>query len=179
MFSGCCAFAGLSWAAKPGMWSWDGHVWSELHPAHMPPARWGQAMVYDPTLGRTVMYGGMSMEPDHPALLDMWAWDGSDWSPLPVPPAPGDFFATALAYAPDGALIFITTDGQSPGSATTWTWHGSGWVKLDVATPDCVWCELAYDPKHHVTVMVTNTKGAPNAFNDVWTWDGAHWSQRS
>jgi hypothetical protein len=135
-------------------------------------------MVYDPTIGKTVMYGGMSLEPDHPGLLDMWAWDGTDWSSLPALPALGGI-ATALAYAPDGALILTVWDGQSPGSSATWTWHGSSWVKLDVTTPDCVWCELAYDPKQRVTVMVTNPKGAPIAFNEVWTWDGARWSQRS
>lgn len=180
MFSGCCTLSSRSWAAKPGMWAWDGSVWTELHPTHMPPARWGQAIVYDPTIGRTVMYGGASIEPDHPALGDMWAWDGTDWSPLLAPPIPVDLYpATALAYASDGALILTTTDVSRSQSNATWTWRGSSWTRLDVATPDCVWCELAYDPVRKLTVMVTNADGNPMGLNQVWVWNGARWSQRS
>jgi hypothetical protein len=173
MFSGCCTPGGRFLTAKPGMWSWDGHAWSELHPAHMPPARWGAVMVYDPTVGRTLMYGGMSIEPDHAPLTDMWAWDGTDWSPLPAPALGEDQASPVeIAYAPDGALVLTTIDA-------TWAWHGSDWVKLDAATPACFWCELAYDPVHKLTVMVTNTAGHPLAVNEVWVWDGARWSQRS
>ncbi len=42
MFSGCCTAAARQMIAIPGMWSWDGSAWTPVHPAHMPPARWGR-----------------------------------------------------------------------------------------------------------------------------------------
>ncbi len=130
-------------------------------------------MVYDAAIKRIVMSGGMSIEPDHPALNDMWAWDGTDWSPFPAPPwtdlmTPG----APMAYAPDGAVILVSGE-------ETWAWHGSVWVKLDAITPTCIWCELTYDPVRKLTVLVTNTAGHPLAVNEVWVWDATRWSRRS
>jgi hypothetical protein len=174
MFSGCCSASGRFTAAKPGMWTWNGAEWSALHPAHMPPARWDDVMVFDPLLGKTVMYGGTALEPDHPGLNDVWAWDGTDWSAVPavgLPDAPG-FSATQMAYAPGGKLILL-------GSGAGWSFDGSRWMQLQGVTPGCVFCELAYDPVHQVTVMVTNQHGAPYSANQVWTWDGSVWTERS
>ena len=175
MFAGCCGVSGRYNTAKVGMWTWDGASWTELHPAHMPPARWGQAMVYDPAISRTVMYGGMTMEPDHPPLNDMWAWDGSDWSALPAPPQ--DLGSTQLAYGPSGRLVL--TSAVSPNLSTMWTFGGATWQKFDVLTPDCFFCALGFDSVRDVTVMVTNPLGSPRAADQVWTWNGVQWSERS
>jgi hypothetical protein len=174
MFGGCCGVSGRYNTAKAGMWTWDGTSWTELHPAHMPPARWGEVMAYDPAISRTVMYGGMTMEPDHPALNDMWAWDGSDWGALPAPTLDMANLATQFAYGPDGRLV-LTTGSES----NTWTFDGATWKKLDVSTPDCIFCALSFDALRNVTVMVTNPNGTPGAADQVWTWNGIQWSERS
>ncbi len=174
MFSGCCAASGRFTAGKPGMWSWDGTEWLALHPAHMPPARWDDLMVFDPALGKTVMYGGAVLEPDHDGLNDIWAWDGTDWSALPAPVLPQGLgtSGTQMAFAPGGKLILMA-------SGATWTFDGSTWAELKAATPVCEFCELAYDPVHQVTVMVTNVLGGPFTANQVWTWNGSVWTERS
>ena len=179
MFGGCCGVSGRYLTAKAGMWTWDGTSWTELHPAHTPPARWGQVMAYDPAISRTVMYGGLTMEPDHAALNDMWAWDGSDWSPLPAPALDSAYLVTQFAYGPDGRLVLTTTDPSRSESNSTWTYDGATWKKLNVSTPDCGFCALSFDPLRNVTVMVTNPNGRPGAADQVWTWNGMHWSERS
>lgn len=175
MFGGCCGTSSRYEVAKSGMWTWDGSSWTELHPAHMPPARWGETMVYDPSISRTVMFGGMTMEPDHPPLSDMWAWDGNDWSALPTPTHTDP--ATQLAYGPNGELVL--TDASGPQATSTWTFDGTIWKKLDASTPDCFFCALNFDPLRNVTVMVTNPDGRPGAEDQVWTWNGVRWLERS
>ncbi len=182
MFSGCCVVTQisggvLSQSAKPGMWSWDGYTWRVLRPVHMPPARWGAAMVYDPTIARLVMYGGMTIEPNHLGLNDMWAWDGTDWTQMAVPSLEGQSQVTNLAYSPDGSLLLTAADPSQ--TAATWRWSGGAWTKLDATTPVCYFCELAYDPVHKLTVMATNPLGNPTAVDAVWVWNGITWSQRS
>ena len=145
-------------------------------------------MAYDPAIGKTVMYGGLAMEPDHPALNDMWAWDGTDWSALAAPPLANDYLVTRLAQGPNGLVVLTTTDpsrsldGRHPGGAasnSTWTFDGVAWKKLEVSTPDCVFCTLSFDPVRNMTVMVTNPQGTPGASDQVWAWDGVRWSEQS
>lgn len=180
MFSGCCSAAPRQMVAMPGMWSWNGTAWTAVHPAHMPPARWGQAMVYDPAIGKILMYGGMAIEPDHAPLNDVWEWDGHDWSALPTPALGMGNPITQLAYARTGGLLLLANDFNGlSGPEAMWTFDGARWTKVDASTPACIWCELAYDPIRDVTVMVTNPKGAPYSANAVWTWNGVRWAERS
>lgn len=179
MFSGCCQVSQQErfLSAKPGMWIFDGLVWTEVHPVHMPPARWGAAVAFDAAIGKTVLYGGSALEPDHPPLNDMWAWDGTDWTQLMSPPVQSDLLVTQLGYSPDGSIL-LTATGQNL-QAEIWKWRGPDWSKLDVATPGCFFCELAYDPARKQTVMVTNVQGRPDSAAEVWVWNGVRWSERS
>ncbi len=177
MFSGCCQVEQQrSLTAKPGMWIFDGHVWTEVHPIHMPPARWGAAVAFDAAIAKIVLYGGAALEPNHPPFYDMWAWDGTDWSQLMPPPVPGDL-VTELGYSPDGSILLTATSQNM--HAETWKWRGSDWSKLDVATPACFFCELAYDSVRKQTVMVSNMQGRPDSASEVWVWNGTRWSERS
>lgn len=178
LFGGCCGAANRHMTALPGMWLWDGSAWKAVHPAHMPPARWGQSMVYDSAIGMTVMYGGMYQEPDTYPLNDMWGWNGTDWTQLASPPFAADYFATQLTSSRDGSLVLIV-DAGTDSPPTMWAWGRAGWRKLDVTPPRCLSCAVTYDPVRRLTVLVTNPAGRPDAADQVWTWDGARWSQRS
>jgi hypothetical protein len=39
-------------------WVWDGSNWTQKFPENSPPARFGQAMVYDSAQGQVVLFGG-------------------------------------------------------------------------------------------------------------------------
>lgn len=60
-------------------WAWDGKSWTQLQPAHQPPARFHPAMA---TLGSTiVLFGGGGAIPNgQPLLGDTWTFDGTDWT---------------------------------------------------------------------------------------------------
>jgi hypothetical protein len=172
MFGGCCAASGRFFAARSGMWSWDGSKWTLLRPAHMPQARWDQSMFYDPALGKVVMYGGASIEPDHDYLKDAWAWDGSDWTPLPGPPIPTSYETGQLTYSPGGNWMLLL-------GSTMRLFDGIRWLEAGNAPVTCGYCAVGYDSLHDLTVLVANPLGAPSQADQVWVWDGVTWTERS
>jgi hypothetical protein len=49
---------------SPGQtWTWDGAVWALIATAVAPPERWHEAMAYDSTRSRTVLFGGLVRVP--------------------------------------------------------------------------------------------------------------------
>jgi hypothetical protein len=57
-------------------WTWDGSTWTQRDGV-APPARNGQAVVYDEARDRVVMTGGWL---DSGFRTDLWEWDGAAWS---------------------------------------------------------------------------------------------------
>ncbi len=58
-------------------WEFDGEVWYEVSPRHVPPARYGHAMVYDEARGVVVLFGGIAADGTY--LNDTWEYDGVTW----------------------------------------------------------------------------------------------------
>ncbi|MEI6310484.1 MAG: M6 family metalloprotease domain-containing protein, partial [bacterium] len=56
-----------TWAYDPGAESW-----TNLNPANPPPARWGNAMVYDAARGKVIIFGGRDI---NGYLNETWAYD--------------------------------------------------------------------------------------------------------
>jgi len=181
LFSGCCDYSqplplccGLG-SQRPvnAMWAWNGVEWTELHPAHMPPARLGGSMAYDPSLGKLLLFGGVGGS-GTTFMSDLWEWDGVDWTQAVSAQVDPNLVASA-ALSP-GGLVAVAA---SPGFAQTWSWDGSTWQRLEASTPDCLICSLAYDPLRHLTVLVDNTDYSSHVANQVWTWDGRIWTRRA
>jgi uncharacterized protein (TIGR03437 family) len=76
-------------------WIWDGSNWHLQNIAAPPIYRSGQAMVYDPDLGRVLMYGGTStLTPTTTNFqyyfpVDTWTWNGVAWEQLFPTTIPG------------------------------------------------------------------------------------------
>jgi hypothetical protein len=102
-------------------WAWDGHTWSQLHPATSPPARSDACLVYDAAAGQLVLFGG---EAAATQLSDTWLWNGTTWTEQSAMPAPSGGYNSA-AY--DAAHHYILAYEQSE----TWIWMGTQWKKLD------------------------------------------------
>jgi N-acetylneuraminic acid mutarotase len=84
-------------------WAYDpsASAWSLLAPAGtLPSARAQQSMVYDPTTGQVIMFGGTG---DIGALNDTWTYDpvANTWAELkPAGTVPSRRAAVAMAYDP-------------------------------------------------------------------------------
>jgi M6 family metalloprotease-like protein len=78
MFGGVPSSGG---ALSDATWEFDGSVWKQAGEGTRPPARSDHAMVYQQAAGVTLLLGGWSGSGQ---LYDLWAWDGSAWSEVPV-----------------------------------------------------------------------------------------------
>jgi len=60
-------------------WTWDGKTWTRERPQHSPPPFLNfTSMVFVPTTGQVVLFGG-KVDPAH-NINQTWIWNGQDWS---------------------------------------------------------------------------------------------------
>lgn len=104
-------------------WEYADGVWSQRTPAHAPAARYGHAMVYDPSRNLTFLYGGLNS-----SVGLFWAFDGNDWTEVPLPSQnPGIQSNHRLVFDPrDSSIVLIPYSSAS----AVWKWDGSAWSSL-------------------------------------------------
>jgi hypothetical protein len=115
------------------LWQYDPGTrqWTALDPASPPAARSGQAMVYDPTANRIVMFGGVVLTGQIARLLgDTWLYDtaGNAWTEVTPATAPEPRHSHAMVYDGDRGRILM--------------WGGS--IEYGIEPDTSVW---AYDPE--------------------------------
>src|ERR1700690_1152260 len=89
-------------------WAWDGSQWTLLSPAHKPPVRDLEGMVYDAARSKIVLFGGTGSG----TLGDTWTWDGTDWtnvtpSPLTAANSPSARLRPRMGYDPVSQLVLL------------------------------------------------------------------------
>ncbi len=66
--------------ANSDTWFWNGSAWTAQNPATAPPARYGEALAYDPVNRQLILFGGQVLNPPSwSGMNDTWAWDGHVW----------------------------------------------------------------------------------------------------
>jgi hypothetical protein len=60
-------------------------------------------MVYDPLAQRVVLFSGLGSQ-----QAELWAWDGSTWEKLNLPPGPSRRSFSMMTFVPElgGSLLF-------------------------------------------------------------------------
>jgi hypothetical protein len=75
--------------------------------------------------GVVLLYGGAAAHRNAP-LSDMWQWDGSRWTEIPVTgPTPGHRYQPVMVY--DRARERTILYGGIGGPGDTWEWDGRRW----------------------------------------------------
>jgi hypothetical protein len=127
------------------MWEWNGATWTQLAPAHLPPARWSFGMTTDFGNARVLLHGGSSnWSSTVPTFTDTWSWDGTDWTQIvtAVQPPPIMSFGMTYDWMRNVPVLF----GGEPLANETWLFAGNTWVR-DVAPGPAAQagCTLAFD----------------------------------
>jgi hypothetical protein len=163
-------------------WSWDGSVWTELHPTEHPTARAGHAMAFDALRGEVVLFGGDendSTDMQGPYLNDTWIWDGTDWELQTPLNSPIPRFRLAMAYDTNrGKVVLFGGHGEEGPLDDTWEWDGTNWTQITTAhTPDNRRGHgMAYDSRRGKVVLFGGELG--EAFSlETWEYDGVDWTQ--
>ena len=171
---------GDSFGLPGGTWTWDGHAWTQQHPAHSPPPRADTAMAYDAARGQSVLFGGDG----HGGYFgDTWTWDGTDWSQQSPAHSPSPRFGMRMVY--DAARHEVVLFGGFAYGDTdffndTWTWDGTDWTQLSPAhSPSSrLSMGMAFDAARHEVVLFGGRSIAGDVA-DTWIWDGTNWTQLS
>jgi len=65
-------------------WTWNGSDWAQQHPARSPDARYFASAVYDPAVGKVMLFGGKLYGVVRPSNdfnnNELWGWDGTSWT---------------------------------------------------------------------------------------------------
>ena len=116
----------LYYSGSGETWTWDGHGWQQMHPAH-PPLLFGAASAFDAARSRVTVFGGLSQATAGATALynATWTWDGADWRQLgggaplvlstPTPTAvPGGTPCPFNSKPPVGDVLPICAHPPSP-----------------------------------------------------------------
>jgi hypothetical protein len=166
-------------------------------PLDVPSARYNQAMAYNPSTGKTYIFGGYDMTSGQ-SLGDLWEWDGKTWAPVVAAAQPPARVDAGMAYDPVRKSLILFGGTDYNGSTTygdTWEWDSTSrkWTQLTVSSSP--------DPRsgHGMVTDTTRNKillfGGGNDYytgtlpgpymspmrNDVWEWDGVTltWTNRT
>ncbi len=152
--------------------------WSQLAPTHSPPARLGATMVFDPSSGNTVLFGGFRS--GH-YLSDTWVWDGSDWTQKSPAHSPTAREGATMVFDPSsGNTVLFGGFRAANFLSDTWVWDGSDWTqKTPVHSPaGRQGATMAFDPSSGNMVLFGGHING-GLLGDTWVWDGSDWSQKS
>lgn len=174
-------------------WSFEGGIWTQLHPTSSPSARSNAGLVFDPGDGYVVLFGGSSANGGR-VLNDTWTFRGGDWSNItnrsaPAPPATAGF---AIGYdSNDGyVLVFGGSPPNNPQEFAwndTWSFHNGAWTNRtsSIGPPVAEGSVLADDPADGYITLFGGDWGCdgycPNwvFYNQTWTYRAGIWTNRT
>ena len=175
-------------------WTWSNGHWT-LQNVTGPSARDGAAIVYDAARDETVLFGGVTSQPNYATLTfsdETWIWKNGAWtqrSPDTIPPARG--YAAATFDGARGKVVLYGGADSSGGRGDMWAWDGSNWAQITKGAESDPWppaalqqSAMVYDPQRGVTVLFGGDIVAPGVWGSVpsdgtWEWDGSAWSNKS
>lgn len=169
-----------TWPPSNETWLYDGDGWSPGPAA--PPAlqgRTGAEMVYDPLIGKLVLFGGSGTA----AYRDTWMFDGTGWTQGPDAPddmSPRAFFG--MVFDPAAGKVLVA---GGDGGTRTWYFDGKSWTP-GPGFPDKIGprerFRMAYDQNLGGAVLFGGIGGPGGAPKSMWLLKGGRWysiTQRS
>jgi len=93
-------------------WTWDGTTWTDVSDIGGPGARFGASMVFNPTLGTVMLFGGCRDGAlfecnDGEDFADLWTFNGSGWDQVTTQEPPPRCFAAAAFDTARQELVLL------------------------------------------------------------------------
>ncbi len=164
--------------------SFAGLDWVLARESPSPPASRINALAYDSSRRRIVMFGG---EHASGPFVETWEWDGTSWGrATSAATMPNHRGGCAIAYDTARARIVLFggyysyDDSGRHYLSDTWEWNGVDWVRAVTATspPPRSFHAMAYDSTRE-RVVLFGGRGEAGALADTWEWDGSTWTERT
>jgi len=152
-------------------WKWNGTSWRALTPRFILPSLTGASLAYSSTLGKLILFGGQGGM-GVPFNDTTWAWDGTNWSYVPMSPSPLPRAFASMASVPGGGPILLFGGwSKESGSVLGDTWTlASAWSQ-NTQTPAPSPREnasLASDPSSNSLLLIGGDDARGNRMADTW-----------
>ena len=172
-------------------WAYDltADAWTRLVPGGSPPPpRYGHAMVYDPAIGRVILFGGLGG--DGRVVNDIWAYDpaANAWTELhPGGDPPPARYGHAMACEPASGRLIIHDGCDASGAIFDDIWAydpaTNAWIELEPrgeAPPARDWHSMVFDSASSSVIMFGGWSGS-TVLKDLWAYDPVAnaWNQLS
>ncbi len=167
------------------VWEYDGVSWANVTPDNgsEPSRRFDHGMVFDETIGATIMFGGLEAYNDQAFQRDSWMWTGSRWIELEaLLPQAAARFACTYDEARAKTVVFggeILGAGDRSISSTLLldSFHPQRWRRPQLAPRRRRLTSMAYDSAREVCVLFGGWTGNAS-LGDTWEWDvnASSWS---
>lgn len=171
--------------ADSSTFEFNGTDWTTMSPKTKPPYGRFRNMVYDPTLKKTVLFGGFD---DLNYSNETWVWNGTDWTRQKNNPPTARNLA-AMWYDPQMKKTVVYGGLGRPSSldrlqryTDMWSFDGNGWTQMKAVTSTP---GPRYGPQYVVDPasgklllfggILLKTDGiiqSQTYANDMWQWDG-------
>ncbi|HXG57428.1 MAG TPA: kelch repeat-containing protein [Thermoanaerobaculia bacterium] len=170
---------------------WDGTAWQTFSDLRTkPPVRRFSSMVYDPSLKKTVLFGGYD---DLNYLQQTWTWDGTQWTEVKRD-RPHRRALASMWYDPVlkktvifGGIGRKSEEGRLERFSDMWSFDGTQWTEIrNVATtPGARYgAQAGVNPRTSRVYLFgglrLETSGVTQSQvygDDLWEWDGSTWKK--
>lgn len=168
------------WEVAATTWILAGGTWRAATVAHLPPARFGHAIAFDPIRQRVVLFGG-AYSRWSVRMGDTWEWNGTDWTAVRPATSPSERSGHAMAFDPVRQRIVLFGGSDEYGRFDdTWTFDGLTWTAVQSPSPgQRDGARLDYDSRRGELLLfggLSNT--APNG-GALWRLGAQGWELRT
>jgi hypothetical protein len=144
--------------------------------------QWSYVFYYEGLEQIVLVNGGPERSQPADDPLELWSWDGTQWSLVSADingPVWRNFAAATYDSARDALVIHGGVQSAGSGFDETWEWDGQTWTSFTEQGPGArEGALMVYDVARAKTVLFG---GAVNLEikSDTWEWDGNTWTQVS
>jgi hypothetical protein len=144
-------------------------------------------LVYEPTTGNTVLFGGMSPFDNATQLnyysAETWVWTGLRWVQRYPVHSPSARAAYAMAWDGEKVVMFGGRQGLTVFN-DTWVWQNDDWRLLQTPTAPTArnYHTMTYDPLRDRIVLFGGNQLSADGKSfttvyDTWEFDGTDWTR--
>jgi PKD repeat protein len=171
--SGAAAPAPLARSAVPTS-SPPVFIWSNRTVGPQPSPRSGEGLVYDPVLGKVVLFGGWN---GSQAYADTWTYLAGTWAELPLAIHPAPRWGMEMVWDPvDREIVLFGGWNWTGAFGDTWVFRGTSWVLIHpvLSPPARDLAGICWDASDGYALMY----GGVNitSYNDTWSFVGGNWT---
>jgi hypothetical protein len=169
-------------------WTYEGGVWSQLHPANSPESCPSSSLAYDSVDGYVVYFGGGGWGGGNCSSTGQtWTFTGGVWTQLHPTTSPSARDAASFTNdSLDGYLLLfggiLDTASTPEPTNQTWTFVGGTWTELHPSSAPSPRSSagLAYDAAdQYVLLFGGSGNGYGDTYDDTWTYHAGDWTQLS